>query len=265
MTYEEELARGPARRLAFDYWRFAADPEDPDRFPHFIPPDGLCSIAATMVGNRPVHSTFVGPSSRALVVTIEKPAWHVGIRLQPGTAHGRLGIDLAGLADTMVELNAVAPGLASRFEAAAADFAASSRESKRAWAVFDAFLGSEPNARFAQDQQVVAYAEALLEGDWRPTREAASEAGLSERHLRRRFIEAIGLSPKAFAKARRQRAAWLTAIHDGLSLAQSAAAAGYADQAHFSRDVKFTYGAPAGEVRAYLERIGHRLPSGNGG
>ncbi len=264
MTYEEELAGDGAKKLALEHWRFAADPEDPDLFAHFIPPDGLCSIAATMVGDRPVRTTLLGPSSRAFVVTVEKPAWHVGIRLRPGAAP-RLGIDPAGLADALVELESLAPGLASRFEAAASLFAAASREAERAWTVFDEFLGAEPDARNAQDKLVVAFAESLLGGEWRPTGQAAREAGISERQLRRRFVHAIGLSPKAFAKARRQRAAWLAAIHDGLSLTEAAAAAGYADQAHFSRDVKFTYGAPAGQVRAYLARIGHRIADSRGG
>jgi AraC-like DNA-binding protein len=61
----------------------------------------------------------------------------------------------------------------------------------------------------------------------------AFDLGVSERHLRRVFRDAIGVSPKAFAKLARFHRALGAARKDGrTSWASIAAASGYYDQAH---------------------------------
>jgi AraC-like DNA-binding protein len=68
-------------------------------------------------------------------------------------------------------------------------------------------------------------------------RETARELGISERRLHRVFSEDVGLSPKQWSRVRRfQRA--VRALHHGdeMRWAELAAACGYADQSHFSRD-----------------------------
>jgi transcriptional regulator GlxA family with amidase domain len=61
----------------------------------------------------------------------------------------------------------------------------------------------------------------------------AAELGLSERHLRRLFREAVGVSPKEFAKLVRFDRA-ISAAHEDVraNWASIAAATGYYDQAH---------------------------------
>jgi AraC-like DNA-binding protein len=61
----------------------------------------------------------------------------------------------------------------------------------------------------------------------------AADLGVSERHLRRVFREAVGVSPKAFAKLTRFQRALRAAREGGhASWASIAVAAGYYDQAH---------------------------------
>ena len=64
----------------------------------------------------------------------------------------------------------------------------------------------------------------------------ADAVGLGERQLRRQFTAAVGYGPKTFARVARFRRAlaWLSA---GEPAAAAAAAAGYADQAHMSREI----------------------------
>ena len=83
----------------------------------------------------------------------------------------------------------------------------------------------------------------------------AADLGVSERHLRRVFREAIGLSPKAFTKLtrfHRARSAARQDVHE--SWASIAAAAGYYDQAHLIADFRAISGvtprALLGELRA---------------
>lgn len=66
---------------------------------------------------------------------------------------------------------------------------------------------------------------------------ASDGANLSERQLERLFADATGVAPRTFVKIRRLRRAVISAKR-GQSFADAAAAHGYADQAHFSRDVK---------------------------
>lgn len=68
--------------------------------------------------------------------------------------------------------------------------------------------------------------------------EMATLTGVSRRHLERRFQEVVGLSPKRFARITRFQHA-LRTFEQGASGARgaaTAAACGYADQAHFIRD-----------------------------
>ena len=69
-----------------------------------------------------------------------------------------------------------------------------------------------------------------------PLAHVAAGVDLSERQLRRRFTVAVGYGPKTFARiVRFQRA--LAQIRRGDEFAATAAEAGYADQAHMTREV----------------------------
>ena len=75
----------------------------------------------------------------------------------------------------------------------------------------------------------------------------ADAVGLGERHLRRRFAEAVGYGPKTFARVARFRAA-LGLVRSGEPLAAAALAAGYADQAHMTREMTALGGRPPGAI-----------------
>ncbi|MGW0395172.1 helix-turn-helix domain-containing protein [Streptomyces sp. NPDC003042] len=72
---------------------------------------------------------------------------------------------------------------------------------------------------------------------------ATAETGWSSRHLRSRFREQVGLPPKAVARIFRLQHA-LRLLAAGVAPAHVAAACGFHDQAHFSRDVKAMTGLP---------------------
>lgn len=71
----------------------------------------------------------------------------------------------------------------------------------------------------------------------------AGQAGLGERQLHRRCLEAFGYGPKLLARVLRMNTA-LDQARAGRPLAQVAAATGYADQSHFTREVKTLAGVP---------------------
>ena len=79
----------------------------------------------------------------------------------------------------------------------------------------------------------------------------ARELGCSRRHLARRVGEEVGLGPKAFARVLRfRRAAGRLADPSGPSPAAVAAACGYSDQAHLTREVTALAGLPPAALRA---------------
>ena len=90
----------------------------------------------------------------------------------------------------------------------------------------------------------------------------AADVQVSPRVLQRRFGAAVGISPKAFAVLRRARSALKRVVDDGVGRdvggwSGVALASGYADQAHFVREVaRLTRFAPTA-LRARLDTIEH--------
>ncbi|UUN31497.1 helix-turn-helix transcriptional regulator [Streptomyces sp. FIT100] len=82
-----------------------------------------------------------------------------------------------------------------------------------------------------------------------PVRQLADEAGWSHRQLERRFLQQVGLPPKSLAQVIRLQAA-LRHHRLGLTWADAAGAAGYHDQAHFTRSFKALIGCTPGRFSA---------------
>jgi transcriptional regulator GlxA family with amidase domain len=81
----------------------------------------------------------------------------------------------------------------------------------------------------------------------------AVDLGVSERHLRRVFLETVGVSPKAFAQlARFHRALRAARQHAPASWTSIAVAAGYYDQAHLIGEFRAIAGVTP---RALLDEL----------
>jgi AraC-like DNA-binding protein len=123
-------------------------------------------------------------------------------------------------------------------------------EPKRAVEALEGVVSTQLARRDAADSAVAFSVERLAARATRASSLAAS-VSLSERHLRRRFKAAVGLSPKTLERVLRfQR--FLVLIHSGgwsrLGLARTSAALGYADQAHLTRECVYLSGFPPAEL-----------------
>jgi AraC-like DNA-binding protein len=225
-VYRERPARVPGGVL----WTSAAA-ADGDAF---IAPDG-CMDLLWFDGALQV----AGPDTVPYPARMTAGAESAGLRFAPGAASAVLGVaahELLGLrvpledlwpaaeARRAVERIADAPEHGAALEALAVELAGRAGPP-------DPFVGA-----------LVAQARAGL-----PVGEMAERAGLSERQLLRRCLPAFGYGPKTLARILRvQRALALARSVRRPGFAEVAAVAGYADQAHLSREIRALTGRTLG-------------------
>ena len=179
-----------------------------------------------------------GPDTRAYVTEGSGSRW-VGVRFFPGTAPALLGVPAHELRDRRVELADLRPAsevrrLAARVRAAR-DPADGLEELALRWAA-----DTEP-----PDPSLRHLVSALAAG--RSVADTADALGLGARQLHRRALVAFGYGPKTLARVLRlQRALGLA--RQGVPFAETAALAGFADQAHLARDVRDLAGLPLSEL-----------------
>jgi hypothetical protein len=206
-------------------------------------PDG-CIDVVWMPGREPfVAGPDTGPKS-------EGPAGRrvVGIRFRPGAAPSLLGVPAAALTDERPALRDVwrrGESLALEEELARAPSVEAAMASLEAAVQRRLAVASEPDASVRErvrdiEERVRSGACARFAG-----------ATVGERQLRRRFVAAVGYGPKTFERiARFQRFLGLARSPAGrrVGLAQLAARAGYADQAHLGRECQRLAGLSPGAL-----------------
>ncbi|MEU6992637.1 helix-turn-helix domain-containing protein [Streptomyces sp. NPDC046465] len=163
----------------------------------------------------------------------------VGIRFYPGTGPALLGVPAHELRDRRVELADLWSASRVRRLVARVDSAGDPVAALEALAVDRAGDAEPPDPLLAQ---VVVDLSA-----GRTVARTAAAAGVNARLLHRRSLHVFGYGPKTLARVLRlQRALGLA--RGGLPYAETAAVAGFADQAHLARDVKEFTGMPLSEL-----------------
>ncbi|MEV4230339.1 helix-turn-helix domain-containing protein [Streptomyces bobili] len=191
-----------------------------------------------------------GPDTRAYLPDGPAAAW-AGLRLYPGTAPALLGVPAHELRDRRVELTDLWPVAEVRRLGAGIEAA-----THPATALEELAL----ERTTPPDAGLRRLVTALATG--RPIAATAEELGLGVRQLHRRSLHAFGYGPKTLARILRLQRA-LALARRGLPYADTAARAGYADQAHLARDVRELSGTTLtellgrrGEQTGVLERPG---------
>jgi AraC-like DNA-binding protein len=169
----------------------------------------------------------------------------VGLRFRACGASSVLDVPLDRLTGETIAL-----GDASRVLAGAArsvrDETASADEGTRLLVerTRSLFAGAEIDPRVQRAVDAIEAARGRVAMD-----QVAAAAGMTRRHLERRFKEMVGLSPKRLARiARFQHALAMLEEAEGRGCGvRTAVACGYADQAHFIRDFTTLAGCAPGE------------------
>lgn len=259
-----ELATGrPAPHLAAQVLRYSGYVEaTPSLIPRLEVPNGEIVViidlgpgwrlAATDGGEAERHGSFVaGLWDRAVLVDCPGAAHCLQVDLTPAGACRLFGRPLADLTNRAVALGdlmgADADRLIDRLHAA------------RGWAARFAILDAALTARMARP----AIAGAAVERAWQRLATThgrlaiaalAVELGCSRKHLSARFQAELGMAPKLAARVLRfQHALRLASRGRHGGWADIAAACGYSDQAHLSRDFqRFAGSSPSALARRML-------------
>lgn len=177
----------------------------------------------------------------------------VHLHLPPAMLARLLGVPLAALTDRCFTLADLLGGEAGRLGEEL--LAVADHEAR--WRVLDGFVARRA-AVAAESDVEVDHACRALAGGHRVER-VADDLSWSRKRLARRFRDAVGLHPRAFAGlARFERFATSLQANPAQPLAHAALDAGYADQAHLTREtVRYADLTPAA-LRARL------IPDGGG-
>jgi AraC-like DNA-binding protein len=208
-------------------------------------PDGCADIVSAHGG-----VTVVGPATTAVTESFAPGSVIVGVRFRTGAAPPLLGVIANELIDREVGLADVWGRAGASLAARCGDASGDAEGAERLRAVVGTLLGRVADAP-AVDPVATRAASMLAAPAAPPVRDLAGLFDLSERQLRRRVEAAVGYPPRTLARILRFQRFLGAARSPGPSspdLARLAAEAGYADQAHLTRDSRRLAGLPPGAL-----------------
>ncbi|HVE54928.1 MAG TPA: helix-turn-helix domain-containing protein [Ramlibacter sp.] len=197
---------------------------------------------------RPLPRVFVtGPFSRPVVTTASGPLASASLVMQPWLLDPLLGLDARSLSDQIVSL-AIRPALHEAL-LRLAGHPADDASGAALWTAVAQFLGAVPPV-----EPPLAFEMLRADG----VEAAAAACACSARQYRRRFRQAMGLAPAAWLRITRWERAVsrLASVASHDSLADVSVAAGYADQAHMTRDIRDLADSTPAQLRRRLS-AGH--------
>jgi AraC-like DNA-binding protein len=207
------------------------------------PSDGPAAAAAVMpdgctdlIWQRGRGAFVAGPDTKPAPTDLQPGTILVGARFWPGAGGPALGWCLADLRDLRLDVADVAPGLAGRLAADLTPGAALEHMTALSAELVTA----------APPDKLVQTATALLASRAIGMTGLGAALAVSERQLRRRFDVAVGYGPKTLQRILRFRRVLdqLAATCPAPDLADLAIRAGYADQAHLTRETTRLAGRP---------------------
>lgn len=205
-------------------------------------------IGSAATNGLDVHA--FGARQRAHRKLLKSGTRSVTARLRLGASEAVLGVPATSMTDRIVD---IADLWGEKEARRLCDRLAAAHDNLEAASVLESAIAERlTRARSPNGAELAIHAAERLERS--NVTEVAGDLGVSERHLRRIFRDAVGVSPKAFAKlARFHRALHAARRNDGSSWASIAASSGYYDQAHLIAEFRAIAGvtprALLGELR----------------
>ncbi len=210
-------------------WARVVSADETDPAPTLVLPDA-CSDLVWQQGR---GVSVAGPDTAPWVTHLGPGSVLIGVRFAPGAGGPALHQPLDALQDQRVPLDDVMAGAARGVDG---DLPPAVALERLVGAARSMVLAGPPD-------RTVQGASRLLADPRTSVADACDKVGLSERQLRRRCRQSVGYGPKTLQRILRFRrfVAWTTAgprSGTDRGLAGIAAAAGYADQAHLTRECR---------------------------
>jgi AraC-like DNA-binding protein len=188
----------------------------------------LPDACSDLIWEQGVGGYIAGPDTGPVRSVTKTGTVIVGVRFRPSAGGQALGLPLSEIRDQRVPLAELLPSAAKRLPATADPATAVAR-------------ALDIVGRLVADglpDPAIAHAAILLRDPAARAEAVAADVGLSERQFRRRCQAAAGYGPKTLQRVLRfQRVVrMLDAPAGPPDLAEAAAGAGYADQAHLTRE-----------------------------
>lgn len=211
-----------------------------------ILPDG-CVDLIWQAGKEPF---IAGPMTVPVETSTASGILTLGVRFKPGAAAALLGVSAAELRDLSVPLQALMPRARHQESRDQALTVAESLSLPNAIATVNTLI----RQALPLDSFIADACRWFVRHPGQPAAAFIAGSGLSERQARRRFQEHVGYGPKTLQRIlRMQRVLWiLSRPGPSPSLAHLAQIAGFADQAHLTR-----------ELRALTGQLPSTLATGN--
>jgi methylphosphotriester-DNA--protein-cysteine methyltransferase len=257
LTYAETEPDAGLRPFIQSFWTWDADLAPGERFVHHVWPDGCVLIVVNFAPNRPASGTVVGPGVEPRRIVMQGRLSCRGLRFRPEAGAALLGMRAVDLCDRSTPLaDTIGPEAIALIEAVAAPATHRAGLSHlRTWLrrrlsaqqppiVIDRLVSR------AVDTLAATHGQAGI-------RHMAGELNVSTRQLERRFQQAVGLTPKQYARIRRMRSLLTCVLDRNESWAAMAAELGYADQAHCARELSRLTGLTPRALATRLRAITH--------
>jgi AraC-like DNA-binding protein len=241
--YREHRPPAPLARHLVCTWTQRIGPGEACH-PQRVLPDG-CADLVWIGAAAPV---VVGPATRTVVAPLPAGAIVIGARFCPGLAPCLLGVPASELLDRELPLLDLWGPAADRLSAQLAEAEGAAAK----LAVLEAALARRPVNAGRADPLVVAAIAWLARRPAGRVGELSRTIGISDRQLHRRFRATVGYGPKTLQRILRFQRLLALARGTGGRFGPAALAleAGYADQAHMSREVRALAGRPPSALLA---------------
>jgi len=255
MEYVEHAAPADLRQHVQCLWILRDDA--PGDAIQVVYPDGRCELLAEFGVPLRFHGAdgqvradqalvFAGQQLGPIRLQASGAVHCIGLRLAPASSSVIAGAQLPALRDRAPDLFSLDPVFAGNFLRAARS-CAEAHSAEPLWQ-----LMRQRFAGFVPDVLVERAVDSLdaRHGDLRIT-DLAKGLGTSLRTLQARFLAAVGMTPKEYARVRRLQALLRTLDAERTAIADAAIRHGFSDQAHATHDLmRWTGTTPARLVRA---------------
>ena len=222
-------------------WSYRPGPADADRPPAGVRvlPDGHTDVIVSLAAGRSVSASVSGPTDHPKLFPTAPAAVLVGVRLRHGWAGPVLGVAPADLFGGECEVRACGRGPAGLL-----DRLGGCSTAEECVTVLTEGVAGLAAGRRSRGLERAGWAADRMTGGEAVVAAVARRLGVSERTLHRDVVAATGLPPSLLARVRRFQAAVGMLGAGRPHLATVAAACGYADQSHLTREVRRFAGLP---------------------